>query len=636
MCGICGFVTTDESLALPEDVLRQMCEVMRHRGPDDSGVYLTPLAGLGHRRLSIIDLSGGHQPMANEDKSIWIAYNGEVYNHADIRPGLEAKGHHYATRSDTETLIHLYEEDGPELVQKLRGMFAFAIWDARRRRLLLARDRVGIKPLYYAETARGGVSTLIFASEIKSILASGAVRPELNHAALPEFCAFGYNVGETTLFKGIKKLPPGHRLTWQDGRISIEQYWDLAYPPEPIAISEDEAVERFTELFFESVRLRLMSDVPLGVFLSGGIDSSSIAAAMTRFNAEPIKTFSVGFAERDYSEFDYARELAKSIGADHHEVVIEPKNFFDNLPRLIWHEDEPIRWPSSIPLYFVSKLAREHVKVVLTGEGADELLAGYPKYWAGVQNYRFAATAGLLMPQALRKRLCGRFVWHLPIPMKARKLLWHSFLCRTDRPEDLIYDNFYGIFNKDLQDRLLAPAVREQLNGVDPWQPTMNYFRGNGASSLLDRMLYTDVKTYLVELLMKQDQMSMATSVESRVPFLDHKLMEFCATLPPGLKLRGKVGKYLLRRAMCKMLPQSILTRKKMGFPVPLRLWFADDFNKSARELLTDAASCSREIFDANEVHRILDEHLSGRRDWNEQIWILMNVELWMKQFIKK
>jgi len=629
MCGICGFVTTDKALALPEEILRRMCDVMAHRGPDDSGVYLDGLAGLGHRRLSIIDLSGGHQPMANEDKSVWIAYNGEVYNHADLRPSLEAKGHRYASRSDTEALIHLYEEEGPEMVHRLRGMFAFAIWDAPRRRLLLVRDRLGIKPLYWAQA--GG--RLVFASEIKSILESGLIAPELNYDALPEFFAFGYNVGATTLYRGIHKLPPGHRMVWENGSSRIEQYWDIQYPPEPAKISEADAIERFTEIFFHCVKLRLMSDVPLGVFLSGGIDSSAIAAVMAKLNSEPIKTFSVGFAEREYCEFDYARELARSIGAEHHEVVLEPQNFFDNLPRLIWHEDEPIRWPSSIPLYFVSKLARENVKVVLTGEGSDELLGGYQKYWASTQNYAFARTVGLAIPQALRKRVLGRAVWHLPIPMKGRKLLWHSFLCRTNDPEDLIYDNFYGVFNKDLQDRLFAPVVRGKLDSLDPWRPTMSYFRGNSATSLLDRMLYTDTRTYLVELLMKQDQMSMATSIESRVPFLDHELVEFCATLPPDLKLRGKTGKYLLRKAMGSMLPQSILTRKKMGFPVPLRLWFADQFNTMARELLTDPGARSRGIFDDREIHRILDEHLSGRRDWNDQIWILMNMELWLKQF---
>jgi len=606
-----------------------MCDVMAHRGPDDSGIYLDGLAGLGHRRLSIIDLSGGHQPMANEDRSVWIAYNGEVYNHADIRPSLEAKGHRYGNRSDTETLIHLYEEEGAEMVHQLRGMFAFAIWDAPRRRLLLVRDRLGIKPLYW--TQAGG--RLLFASEIKSILESGLIAPELNYEALPEFFAFGYNVGAATLFRGIQKLPPGHRMIWENGTVRIEQYWDIQYPPEPAKISEADAVARFTELFSECVKLRLMSDVPLGVFLSGGIDSSAIAAVMARLNPEPIKTFSVGFAEREYCEFDYARELARSIGSEHHEIVLEPQNFFENLPRLIWHEDEPIRWPSSIPLYFVSKLARENVKVVLTGEGSDELLGGYQKYWASTQNCAFANSVGLAIPPFIRKKVLGRAVWHLPIPMKARKLLWHSFLCRTGEPEDLIYDNFYGVFDKGLQARLFAPAVLHRLDSQDPWRPTMEYFRGNSATSLLDRMLYTDTRTYLVELLMKQDQMSMATSIESRVPFLDHKLVEFCATLPPDLKLRGKVGKYILRKAMGNMLPQSILTRKKMGFPVPLRLWFADQFNTMARELLTDPGARSRGIFDEKEIHRILDEHLHGRRDWNDQIWVLMNMELWLRQF---
>jgi len=606
-----------------------MCDVMAHRGPDDSGVYLDSIAGLGHRRLSIIDLAGGHQPMSNEDGTVWIAYNGETYNHAAIRRELEAKGHRYASRSDTETLIHLYEEEGDEMVYRLRGMCAFAVWDKARRRLLLARDRLGIKPLYY--TQAGG--RLVFASEIKAILASGVIEPRLNFDALPEFLAFGYNVGGTTLYAGINKLPPGHRLAWQDGRVTVDQYWDLTYPPEPLRISEDAAAERFGELFSDCVRMRLMSDVPLGVFLSGGIDSSSIAAVMAQQVSEPIKTFSVGFHERNYSEFEFARELAASIGAEHHEVVIKPHVFFDELPKLIWHEDEPIRWPSSVPLYFVSKLASEHVKVVLTGEGSDELMAGYGKYWASVQNHRMAAALGWMVPESVRRRFGAGLVWRLPAPMKLRKLLWHSFLCRGNGPAELIYDNFYGIFNPDVQNDVLSAGAKQRVDSLDPWQPTVELFDRSTATCFLDRMLYADTKTYLVELLMKQDQMSMATSLESRVPFLDHELVEFCAALPPDLKLRGRVGKYLLRRAMQQHLPDSILTRRKMGFPVPLRVWFADDFNRTARELLTDPAARCGELFDPQAVHRILDEHACGRRDWSEQIWLLMNTELWLQQF---
>jgi len=629
MCGICGFVTVEPARALAEDTLRKMCDVMAYRGPDDSGIYLDTIAGLGHRRLSIIDLVSGHQPMANEDKSVWLAYNGETYNHAELRKGLEAKGHQYSTRTDAESLVHLYEEEGDELVHKLRGQAAFAIWDGNRKRLLLVRDRLGIKPLYYAEV--GG--RLIFASEVKALLASGLVEPRLNYEALPEFLAIGYNPDATTLYAGVSKLAPGHKLVWQNGKVTIEQYWDLRYPPEPLDISEEEAVERFMSLLSDCVKMRLMSDVPLGMLLSGGLDSSAIAAMMTRLGVQMIKTFSVGFAEREYSEFDYAREVAQSLGTEHHEIVIEPQAFFDELPKLIYHEDEPIRWPSSVPGYFVSKLASEHVKVVLTGEGSDELLGGYSKFWASVQNYRMALSVGRLLPQALRSRVFSRLAWHLPVPIKIRKLLWHSFLCRTNRPEDLIYDNFCGLFNKDLQNELLVPAVSRRLTSLDPWAGTLKHFNGNNASTLLDRMLYTDIKTSLVELLMRQDQISMRTSIEGRVPFLDHELVEFCALLPPRLKVNGKVGKHLLRRAMAKLLPESVLTRKKMGFPVPLRVWFADQFNESARELLTDPGARCRGLFDTQKVHRILDEHLSGRRDWNEQIWIMINTELWLREF---
>jgi len=509
MCGICGFATTDPARALSEETLLAMRETLAHRGPDDAGVHVDQMCGFAHRRLSIVDLEGGHQPMSNEDGTVWIVHNGEIYNHAELRPELESAGHRYASRSDTETLIHLYEQHGGELVHRLRGMFAFAVWDACAKRLLLVRDRLGIKPLYY--TIDG--SRILFASEIKALLASGVVEPRLNYDALPEFLALGYNVGETTLYRGVKRLPPGNRLVWQNGSVNIEQYWDLKYPAQPLQISEGEAVERFTELLTESVRLRLMSDVPLGVFLSGGIDSSAIAALMARLAGGRISTFSVGFAERDYSEFHFARQVAEAIDAEHHEITIKPADFFENLPMLIRHEDEPIRWPSSVALYFVSKLAREHVKVVLTGEGSDELLGGYAKYWAGVQNTRFAKTLGLLVPQPVR-RMMARHVWKLPAPMKLKKLLSHSFLCRSSRPADLLFDNFYGIFNRDLQDLLLAPAAKTdaRLDSVDPWAATVKFFNESGATSLLDRMLYADIKTYLVELLMKQDQMSMAAS----------------------------------------------------------------------------------------------------------------------------
>lgn len=627
MCGICGFVASQPNLALSEDVLCAMRDTMVHRGPDDCGLYVDTHAGLGHRRLSIVDLAGGHQPMSNEDGSVWVAYNGETYNHMLLRPDLEAAGHRFATRSDTEVLLHAWEEYGDSFVDRLRGMFAFALWNKNRRRMLIVRDRLGIKPLYYAQSN----GLLVFGSEIKAVLASGIVEPRLNLQALPEFLALGYNIGATTLFEGIRALPPGHRLVWEDGKTSIEKYWDLQYPQQPMQASENDAIEEFRSLFFDCVKMRLMADVPVGIFLSGGIDSSAIAAAMSRMVDEPIKTFSVGFAERNYSEFEYAREVAQMIGADHHEIVIEPRVFFDELPRLIRHEDEPIRWPSSVPLYFVSKLASEHVKVVLTGEGSDELLAGYGKYWASMQNDHFARGVGRLLPEALRKRVLKPFVWHLPVSMRYRKLLWHSFACRSSKPQDLVYDNFYAILSEDVQQKMLVTGIRDRMNPGSAWSATLGLFEGNSARCLLDRMLYTDTKTYLVELLMKQDQMSMATSLESRVPFLDHKLVEFCSSLPADLKLRGRTGKYILRRAMEGILPESVLRRGKMGFPVPLKLWFADGSNNAARELLTDRAARLRALFDVSKVERILDEHAAHRRDWSEAIWLMLNLELWMQ-----
>src|SRR5687768_9392758 len=400
MCGIAGLVATDHLDQQDSARAIAMRDIIAHRGPDDAGLFVDGHAALAHRRLSIVDLAAGHQPLANETGQVWIVFNGEVYNHADVRPELEAAGHHYKTRSDTETLIHAYEQWGDACVEHFRGMFAFAIWDAPRRRLLLARDRLGVKPLYYAKVG----NRLLFASEIKAILASGLVRAEANDGALPELLGTRYLSGSETLFKGVHRLAPGHTLVFEDGRVTIRKYWDVPVghaDPGIAALSDRDAVARFRELLEESVRIRLMADVPLGMFLSGGLDSSAIAAIMARMIDRPLQTFSVAFKQRAFSELDYARQVATAIKADSHEVVIDDQDFFGALPRLIWHEDEPIAHPSSIPLYFVSALAREHVTVVLTGEGSDELLAGYGKYPRAIANWRAGGAYGLV-PGAVR------------------------------------------------------------------------------------------------------------------------------------------------------------------------------------------------------------------------------------------
>ena len=630
MCGIAGLVAPEGLHADDRARVIRMRDVISHRGPDDAGMYEDDHALLGHRRLSIVDLAAGHQPLANEDGSISIVFNGEIYNHADVRPELEAAGHRYATRSDTETIIHAYEQWGDACVERLRGMFAFAIWDAPRRRLLLARDRLGVKPLYW--TIAGG--RLLFGSEIKSILASGLVAAAADETRLAEQLSTRSVAGTATLFKGIQRLMPGHTLVFQDGAPRVRRYWDIPVGvpnPEVDRLSATDAVARFRELLQESVRMRLMADVPLGMFLSGGLDSSAIAAVMARLIDRPVQTFSVAFKDRAYSELDYARQVSTAIGADAHEVVIDDGDFFTALPRLIWHEDEPIAHPSSVPLYFVSALAARHVKVVLTGEGSDELLAGYGRYPRALVNWSAGEMYGAV-PAPLRRWIAGRVVPRLP--NAARRYAERSFVTRDVTPEALFFDNFAAI-GLDRQRRLLQPAIASLATADRAYGPSKAFFEApNGRSTLLDRLLYADLKTYLVELLMKQDQMSMAASIESRVPFLDHKLVEFAAALPNRMKLRGFKTKWILREAVRDILPPEILTRPKMGFPVPFAAWMRGPWRDAARDVLLDSRSRQRGIIEPSAVAALLDDHAAGRANSWDAIWTLLNLELWYRTFI--
>jgi asparagine synthase (glutamine-hydrolysing) len=606
-----------------------MRDVMSHRGPDESGLHVDDHAALAHRRLSIVDLSSGQQPLSNEDGSIWVIFNGEIYNHGDVRRELEAYGHAYRTKSDTETIVHAYEQWGDDCVHRLRGMFAFAIWDAPRRRLLLVRDRLGIKPLYWSRTS----SALLFGSEIKALLSSGLITPEANAAVLPEVLATRYTSGDQTMFRGIHKLMPGHLMVFEDGTLTTRQYWDLpgrdAGSAQP---ASDDPVRRFRELLDESVRLRLMSDVPLGMFLSGGIDSSAIAALMARMINRPLQTFSVAFKDRAFNELGYARDVARAIGAVSHEVVIDEGDFFGALPKLLWHEDEPIAHPSSVPLYFVSALARQHVTVVLTGEGSDELLAGYGKYPRVALNWRAGSIYERTLPAALRHAIARGL---LPVlPSRLARYARRSFLAMDRSPEAMCFDNFASIRLAD-QQRLLSPALRESATRAHAYGASLGYFDApGGASTLLDRLLYTDMKTYLVELLMKQDQMSMAASIESRVPFLDHKLVEYAATLPDHWKLKGWTTKRILRESMKDLLPASILNRPKMGFPVPFAGWTRGAWNSVARDVLLDRRSRERGLIDPAAVDCLLTDHAAGRTDGGDRIWSLLNLELWHRTFI--
>jgi len=636
MCGICGVLALDRGSPISPAELRAMTGTLVHRGPDDDGYYTAGPVALGFRRLSIVDLAGGHQPMRSPDGDVWIIFNGEIYNHAELRPELERQGHRYTTRSDTETILHLYEEYGDDCVHHLRGMFAFAIWDARRQRLFCARDRLGIKPFYYA-LSRGRFA---FASEIKALFELPDLRAKMNRGALPEFFALGYISSEETLFEQIRKLLPGYRLSIDlcglDPQPRIERYWDLDITPDDSISTEAAYVARFHELFTESVRLRLMSDVPLGVFLSGGLDSSAIAAAMAGLTKEQVKTFSVGYAEDHFSELPYARQVAQHIGAEYNQVILGPDDFLASLPQLVWHEDEPLVWPSSVALHFVSRLARDKVKVVLTGEGGDELFAGYLKYRVTLWNLRYGPLYRKLVPGSLRG-LARDVLASDALPDALRRKLRHSFLYYPDAFEKMYFDNFYSVFPQEMQSQLFSAELTEELREHSAYASSMAFFKPNGeADTLLGRLLYLDIKTYLVELLMKQDQMSMAASIESRVPFLDHRLVEFTARIPARHKVRFLSAKYLLRRAMAQELPAEVLHRRKMGFPTPIKPWLRHQLFDRVTAVLTDGRLAGRGLLNPEFVQNLLEAHRRGRTDATEAIWRLLNFELWTRLFFDR
>ena len=633
MCGICGILTVDSGSIPERRLLERMRDSIAHRGPDGSGLHLAPGVGLGHRRLSIVDVAHGQQPMYSEDRRFVIVYNGEVFNHPTLKPELEAAGVQYRTRADTETVLHLYRRLGDRAVERMRGMFAFAIWDSLERRLFLARDRYGVKPLYYSHRSDG---TLIFGSEIKALLPALDDRVVLNRESLPDFLANHAPSGEETLFAGIRRLPPGHTLTWQDGRISIRQYWDVHFADAraaPAAGSEAERalIEEYRERFTEAVRLRLMSDVPLGMFLSGGIDSAAITATMATLVKEPIRTFSVAFAEREANELEYARMVARAYHTEHREVVVSPAQFFAELPRLVWHEDEPIAHPSSVALFFVSQLASRHVKVVLTGEGSDETLAGYNRYRVTEYNARLGALYQRYLPGFARHGL-QRMLAGLPPTSRLRQRAARTFLMRQPDLDELYFDNF-AVFGREAQHDLLLPELRAQLSAVDPYAAYHHALARVTSKPLVSQLLYADVKTYLHELLMKQDQMSMAASIESRVPFLDHPLTEWVAALPPAMKLRGTTTKWILRQAMQGRLPPRILERRKMGFPVPIGSWLRGAWAPLLGEYVTGPRARARGLFDASTVARLVGEHTRGI-DHSERLWALLTFEIWARVFL--
>jgi asparagine synthase (glutamine-hydrolysing) len=627
MCGIAGFLSSN--LLTDPATIRRMTDLIAHRGPDGNGFFQDDHAALGHRRLSIIDVAGGSQPMANEDGRLEITYNGEIFNHAQLRPDLERAGHQYKTHCDTETILHAYEQYGEDCVTRFRGMFAFAIWDQQEQTLFCARDRLGIKPFYYWTDNQ----TFVFASEIKALLAHPAVPCEFDDSGLPEYLAFGYLSGERTLFRGVRKLMPGHTMQVRRNRdalaIRSQQYWDVPEGSGPGEKDDRAWIEECRRRVEETVRMRLMSDVPLGMFLSGGIDSSTIAALMKRMVSTPIKTFSVGYREAAFSELGFARELAAEIGTEHREVSVGMDEFFNQLPSLIWHEDEPITWPSSVSLYFVSRLAAEDVKVVLTGEGADELFGGYERYRHQAMNQRYAGPYGMV-PSPIRRAVRNVIATSSQIPADLRRKAQHTFVGRELSIESLFLDNFYCAFSADEQRSLQSAAADPQA----VYGNYLQYWNSRSGADSLSRLLYADQKTYLVELLMKQDQMSMACSLESRVPFLDHPLVEFAAGVPSRLKIREGKGKYILRKAVEDLLPQETLTRKKMGFPTPIKAWLLDARSAPLYDKLLEPNGLVASYLNLPAVRDLVERHRNRSIDATDRIWRLLNLQYWGEIFL--
>jgi asparagine synthase (glutamine-hydrolysing) len=622
MCGICGMFSYSSGTPVDVEVLDAMLHTIVHRGPDDSGTCIDRDLGLGSRRLSIIDLPGGRQPIANEDGTITVVFNGEIYNYRELAERLRRRGHRFATASDTETIVHLYEEYGDDLVRELRGMFSFALWDARHRRLLLARDRLGIKPLYYTERA----GELVFGSEIKAILRHPAVTSALDLQALSDFVSLRYVPAPRTMFAGIKALPPGHLLTCDRGGTVLRPYWSLSFEGDLVRRSEYEYVHRLSELLRESVRLHLVSDVPFGAFLSGGVDSSTIVALMTEILEQPVRTFSVGFEGRAaaYSELPYARLVAQQYETDHHEVMLTPEHFPELARKVIWHLDQPIGDEATIPNYVVSELASRHVKMVLTGEGGDELFAGYARH----SGERLSQLFGSL-PSPLKGLLLGG-VSRLP-RLRRPKLALYA-LCQPDEATRFV--SWFALFNDEMKAALLSRSFAQAVEA-----PTAHVFARQLAETdavdPLSRMLYVDTRLWLPDdLLARGDKTSMAASLEARVPFLDHELVEFAASLPPDLKLRRLARKYLLKKVSAPLLPPEILQRPKKGFPTPMSLWFRGELQDFVRDTLSPATIRRRGLFDSAYVERLLAEHTAGFADHGSQIWSLVCVELWHELFL--
>jgi asparagine synthase (glutamine-hydrolysing) len=624
MCGICGKLNFDRDEKVPRSLLKAMADSIYHRGPDDEGYYVSEQIGLGFRRLSIIDLPGGYQPLSNEDGSIWIVFNGEIYNFQELREGLVQKGHSFRTKTDTEVIVHLYEEHGEAGIESLRGMFAFAIWDQNQKKLLLARDRIGIKPLYYGLTPR----SLVFGSEMKALLQDPDVKREILPSTVDRFLTFGYVPGEETLLKNIYKLPPGSFMVVKNGKTEVKQYWDLHFSSSSVALQDAE--EQLLEILEESVRLHMISDVPVGFLLSGGVDSTAMLSLASRNPNRPISSYTVGFANAGVAdERPFARLAAERYGSEHHEISISSKEFADFLPQYVWHMEEPVSEPPAVALYYVSKLARNYVKVLISGEGGDEAFGGYQNYRAMLWIERIKRAAGPLTG-ALSKTISllhkvipwerlGKYLPLLNVPFES------YYYSRTSNPFYFFNASYKETYSNDFCD---------QVDKQRSLLPVTRLLSASGSEDLLSRMLYVDSKTWLPDdLLVKADKMTMANSLELRVPLLDHKLLEFAATLPSNFKVRGLTTKYIAKRALGKQIPAEILERRKAGFPVPYENWLRTDLRNSVHDVLLDRETLERGYFRKSAIERLLrDNSESGAHA--KDIFSLLVLELWHRQFL--
>lgn len=625
MCGICGKLMFDREAVVSPALLTSMADAIRHRGPDDDGYYCSGQIGLGFRRLSIIDLNTGHQPISNEDGSVWVVFNGEIYNYRELRAQLLAKGHIFKTQTDTEVLVHLYEEHGPGMVERLRGMFGFALWDNHTKTLLLVRDRVGIKPLYY----HVGERFLSFGSEIKAIIADAEVAREVDPAIIERFLSFYYVPGEQTLFKKIFKLAPGSYLIAKDGKTEVRQYWDLQFQQSKSDLDLATAEEELIDLLDKTVQLHMISDVPVGFLLSGGIDSTAMLNFAVSKTDCPISSFTVGFSGSGVvDERPYARLAAARFGTDHHELSISSREFVDFLPNYVWHMEEPVCEPPAVALYYVSQLARSHVKVLISGEGGDEAFAGYSNYRNLVWLERIkkalgptralASRASKLVNEVVRSKRAAKYISLIDQQLES------SYYSRTSSP--------FNFFNSasDFWSREFSRILNKEASVG----PVRSFFENAGSCDVLEKMLYVDTKSWLPDdLLIKADKMTMANSIELRVPFLDHKVLEFAAALPSNFKLRRFTTKYLLKKALSSHVPKEILNRRKAGFPVPYESWLRTDLKGWLRDLLLDPQTLERGYFQKTAIDRLLrDNQRTG--GYSKEIFSLAVLELWHRAFL--